>query len=285
MNASKKGCILQFALCVVSLVIGVLFGATGSRGDKPVAEMAPRTGGEQIADVGDKASIAALRARISELERQLAERGVPSAEAKAEQPVAEEVADAGRGRREPRRNMREEMERLKTEEPERYAQITNQMARFRRRRSNQAKSRLEFLASVDTSRMSKGAKETHEQLQGLLSAREDLETKMMDPNLSDDERGELFQQMVETEFRIRRLSRAERDNLLGQVAESLGYAGDEAAEISGTISGIMEATEDDMGRFGPPPDGPHDGPRGDRPFGGSGRRGGRGAGGAPAGAR
>ena len=72
----------------------------------------------------------------------------------------------------------------------------------------------------------------------------------------------------EIDGKIRELSRAERDNLLVQTAEALGFQGDDAAEIMDTINSIYEATDSGWGWGGP---------------GGGGRRGGRGGRGGPGG--
>ena len=79
---------------------------------------------------------------------------------------------------------------------------------------------------------------------------------MHNPDLSDEERAELFGEMRENGRAMRRLNQAERDNLLAQTAEAVGLSGDDATELTETIKDIFEATEDSFGMRGGPPPGP-----------------------------
>ena len=195
-------------------------------------------------DEGDKSSIRALRARVRELEDLLAKKGVEVERMKEE--------ESGRAaRRERRFDPRENMERLKKEDPARYAQITNGMAQFRMRRLERAQHKMDILGSVDTSRMSAEARRTHEALQDAIERREALEDRMRNfMDMTDDERRSTFEEMHETNRKIRELNAAERDTLLAQTAEMLGFEGESAEEIVETIKDIYEATETDH-VFGP----------------------------------
>ena len=64
--------------------------------------------------------------------------------------------------------------------------------------------------------------------------------------------------MRETDHAIREASEQERENLLRQTAEALGFSGAEATEIVDTVSEIYEATSNGFGRGpgGRPPGGP-----------------------------
>lgn len=218
----------------------------------------------QIANIGDKATTDALRRRIAELEGELAQmkRNPPAAATTGAVAVAEN-ADAGRRNRSPFGNFREEMARLKTENPERYASITNHIARMRERRFDRARSRIEFLSSIDTSRMSVTAREKHDELQELIIRREELEEKMHDETLDDTARREIFEEMRESGRKMHELCQIERENLIKQTAESLGFEGEDVGEIALTMKEIIDAT-DNAARFGPPPGGPGGG----RGFGG-----------------
>jgi len=207
----------------------------------------------KIADTGDAASMKALRRRIAELEKMLAEKGEKS-EVAISNAVAEAVKDAPRR---PFGNPREWMENLKKTDPERFTQMTNRFAQWRRRRADQARSRMDFLASVDTSHMSASAKKTHGELQELIARREELEEQMHQENLTDDQRRELFEQMRETDQAMRRLNQQERANLLEETAKGLGFEGQDVKDISTTIQEVIEATGGNgRGGFGPPPGGP-----------------------------
>ena len=252
----------NFSPIVISLLVGAALGYCLGPASSPAPAPEPeqKSESEQAkqpdrGDRGDRAANRALRARIKELEDMLAKQGI-----EVEKMKEEETTRRDRG---PRNwDFRADMERLKKEEPERYAQITNSMAQFRQRRLERAQSKIDFLSSVDTSNMSPGARKTHEDLQDMIARREEIESKMhgiMD--MSEDDRRALFGEMRETDERIRELNRLERENLLVQTAETLGFVGEDAKEIAETVKGIYEATDSGWGWGGP---------------GGGGRRGGRG---------
>ncbi len=251
---------MNLTLPVVALLVGSALGyclaparivAGEPKGETKSTAKAP------IGDDGSRASIAALRARIADLERQLSER----TDARTETRVSEQtVARADGGNRDPFGAAREWMENLRNEDPARYAQMTNGYARMRQRRQARTRSRQEFLASVDTSRMNAAAKKTHDDYQAAMSRHEELESRIHQENLTDGERREIFEQMRESGAELRRLGREERDNLLQATANSLGFQGDDAREIAETIREVYDATEGGGPLFG-----------GGRGFGGRGR--------------
>ena len=192
-----------------------------------------------IADNGEQASIKALRARIAELERQLAKK-----------PEAEKVAAPEAS---PSRFIESHVERMKkmaVDDPERYAQITNRIANWRRSRSEQARSRIDFLSSIDTSRMSAEAKKIHEDLQELVARREALEDDLHKHGLDDTKRHELFQELRDVGMKMHELNRKERDNLLAETARTLGFEGSDAEEIVTTVKEVFKATESGWGGHG-----------------------------------
>lgn len=192
-----------------------------------------------------------LRRRVRELEAE------KTRAAASEEAVSEERAE----RPEPPRMGRggDWLANLKAEDPERYQQVTNGMARWRSERAAQAKSRIDFLASVDTSKMSRQARETHERLQSLYAERENLQASMDEMmmgggEVSGEDRRKMFEQMRETTQAINELSIQERENLIKQTAETLGFKGEDVGEIAATIKGIIDATETgpNMQRIFPP---------------------------------
>jgi len=214
-----------------------------------------------FSDKGGEASIAALRARIADLERRLSERGESVAERKVE--VA---GEPGRGigavpeRRGPptAAEMRERMAKMEREDPVRFAHMTNHFARMRAARRERAVMKMDFLSSIDTSGMDEFAKKTHLDLQDRIARRDELEERMHDMDLSDEERAAVFAEMRENEHALRELNLAERDNLLAQTAAAIGLSPEDSVELTETIKDIVEATEGGFGmrgRGGPPP--PH----------------------------
>jgi len=229
-----------------ALIVGVAIGYMA----KP--DRAPETDDEiaenveaLFSDHGDEASFVALRSRIAELEAKLAEKGEDVTP--TEQKVGEE--NPGPRRRARRRGppspeeMRERFAQMEREDPVRFAQMTNHFAQMRQRRIDRAQSRIDFLSSVDDTRMGESAKKTHETLQKLIARREEIESQMFDPEIGDEERRAIFREMRETDNALRELSIIERDNLISQMAESIGLTEEESAEVNATISEILDATD------------------------------------------
>ena len=237
--------------------------------DEPIAADEPakaeETAKRPIADKGEEATVRALRRRIAELERALAEK-----DGQSEVAISNAVAEAAKARPpEPaRQNWRERMEEMRKNEPERYTEMTNRMVQWRRNRAAQARGKLGFLSSIDTSHMSAGAKRTHTALQEMIAKREEIEQQLQAPDLSDEERGKLMGELHATHHELMRLNDEERGNLFEETARNLGFEGDDVREFSATIQDVIEATD---GGFGPPR-GRHGGGHRGPPPGGSGGR-------------
>lgn len=245
---------------IVGVAIGYMFNP--SVGEQQ-AVAAKREKASAIRDDGDTASIKALRARIAELEAKLAAKGG------GEEPVAEAAPPRREGERGGERRWggmspKEWRERMKKEDPARYAQMTNGIARMRRNRHEQARRRSDFLASVDVSRMSEPARRIHEELRDLVARREEFEQKMhalheSETDLSGEEMGAMMREMHETSRRIAELNESERRNLILETARNLGMEGDEADEVADVMRTIIENTDSGWGG--------HHGGRGGRPGG------------------
>ena len=220
-----------------------------------------------IADAGEDA----LRARIAELEAQLAAKSAEGAKA-SEEETAEEIREERMTPEERRarhfKEMREGFEKWRKENPEEFAKMEQRRKDWQARRSERVRSRREFLSSIDTSRMTEEEKGVHDQLQILMQRREELESKIstMTPFENEEEFGELMKQLHEVDHEMRDLNHAEREALLKATAEELGYTGDDAAIIVDTVKEVIDATSE--GRGGPGPGGPGPGgpggPRGGR---------------------
>ena len=232
--------------------------------DEPIPAEEPKVeekAKKPVVDKGDEASVKALRRRIAELERMLAEK-----DGKSEIAISNAVAEAVQSRppEPPRQNWRERMEEMKKNDPERYTQMTNRFANWRRSRAEQARDKIDFLSSIDTSRMSAGAKKTHAALQGLIAKREEIEEQLQQPDLADDQRHSLMEQLRDMRHQFQRLNGEERVNLICEVTNSLGFEGEDAKEIALTLMDVVQATDDGFepshggrhgGRRGPPPGG------------------------------
>ena len=229
--------------------------------DEPIPAEAPKVeekAKKSVADKGEEASVKALRHRITELEKLLAEK-----DGKSEIAISNAVAEAVKARppAPPPQNWRERMEEMKKNDPERYTQMTNRFANWRRSRAEQARNKIDFLSSIDTSHMSAGAKKTHNALQELIARREGIEQQLQSPDLTDEKRGKLMGELHSTHHELMRLNGEERNNLFEETARNLGFDGEDAKEISATIQEVIHATDAGWG-------GHHGGPRGPRGQGG-----------------
>ena len=139
--------------------------------------------------------------------------------------------------------------------------MTNRFANWRRNRAEQARNRIDFLSSIDTSHMSAGAKKTHMALQELIAKREEIEEQLQQPDMADDQRHSLMEQLRDMRHQIQRLNGEERMNLISEVANSLGFEGEDAKEVTLTLIDVVQATDEGFvphhgGHRGPPPGGP-----------------------------
>jgi len=157
------------------------------------------------------------------------------------------------GRGGPGMNPREWMENLKKNDPVRFNEMTNRMARWRQRRLERAQSKVDFLSSIDTSGWSSRARDNHERLQDLIAKREQIEQSLHDPELSDDERKRLFDELRSTGDELRGLNMMERDTLLHETVKALGVSEREAKEFTLATREIIQATDDGGGMRLPPP--------------------------------
>lgn len=242
-------------MLALALLTGVVIGyfAGGHSEPEAVAESPKKSAHGKIPDKGDAASLEALRQQVAELKRLLAEKGTVS-EGAVSNAVPEAVRVAPPGERRPMGNPREWMENLRKTDPARFTQMTNGFARWQQRRAAQARSRMEFLSSVDTSRMSAGAKKTHSELQDLIVRREELEEQIRQEDISEDQRHQLFGEMRELDREMARLNGQERSNLIGEVVRELGFGDQEAVSVASAIEEVVNATGGGRGGgFGGPP--------------------------------
>ena len=249
MKVGLKVCAI---VAVAALAVGVAAGfALGSRANE--RERAAPVGGsprrpKAIPEAPNAAETATLRAKVRELENELAHSRIPPSNAinGAEAPVAP---------------VGNPLERLKKDDPVRYAQVTNSMERFRQARLDRARARDEILSSVDVSGMSPEGRKVHSRYMAL-SAKRDEMMEAMRPDamssMSEEDRRAAFAQMRKLDGELRAAATAERTNLLNEMAKNLGFAGEDAAAIVETVREVVEATDVRMGpgHRGPRPPGP-----------------------------
>lgn len=253
-----------FTLVVAALFAGAAAGYLCAGRETAPQEKGDGASGKAVkTSLDDTRTVEALHKRIEQLESALAEKKAAERSSASVAPAAVESGGPRRGRGP---WGAASLEEIKRENPEAYTQITNHVARMRERRRERASNTLDFLASVDTSAMGKEARETHEALQELLERREKLADALDETMLSSgedagdgEERANAFREMMELSQEIDRLRGEERDNLLLQTANALGFEGEDAEAISETVKEIFEATGNGFGR---PPRGPGRAPGG-----------------------
>ena len=247
---------------IMALAAGVAIGylaAPKSAPEPTKPERPSRRAQTHVVDADQKAGMAAMRQRIRDLERRLAAAtasATAQTNAAAKPPQSEERVGFGPPRPE---EWRARMEAMRQNDPERYTQMTNNMARWRSRMAAATQDRMAFFASLDTSTLTPKQRETHERLQELLARREEL-FKAMDvsnDSITDEQRGAAHQEMRQIMGQLQSLEREERDMLLNQAARNLGCSGAMAKELVDTIKTIYDATQSWGGggrrfRGGPP---------------------------------
>lgn len=251
MQTGVKRTLSAIVSIIVSFALGMIVGVTGSKGGDaaPQPEVQTVKAAGTIAEVGADERMEILRGRVKELERQLAEKA-------AAEPVAEKVevrTGEARGGFPNGGEMRARFEQFKKEHPEEYKRMEEGRRAFLQRRQERARQQVEFLSSVDTSKLSEADRANHETLLRLIAKRQEFENSMSPEvmmNATDEERRESFHAMMETEHEIRELYAKERQALLKRTAEDLGFAGEDAASVADAIDEIYEATSGDREGFG-----------------------------------
>jgi hypothetical protein len=181
-----------------------------------------------------------LRARVRELEKLLNDReaSIARLSADAARPKEEPPVEEPPREQRPRESYRERMERMKTEEPERYAEMQKRQEEFRARMRAANEERDNYLASVDTSRMTAEQKANHERLLAALKMRDTLGERMRpdaENPLTEEERQEFFKSMRD----IGPMMEQERRYLLEETGRTYGEDGAAFAEY---IQDLMDYT-------------------------------------------
>ena len=144
-----------------------------------------------------------------------------------------------------------DLERMKKDEPERYATMTNRMAQFRNRMTQRTENKLDTLASIDTRGWSKSQIATHEKYQDLIAKRAELmEIIRHDSGATKEERDAAFGELRKLGRDLHETSAKERNTLLDKTFQELGYSSSDAREIRETIKTIYSTTEEWGGHRG-----------------------------------
>jgi uncharacterized protein YneF (UPF0154 family) len=210
--------------------------------DNPQVQEETSVKTSSIVDKGEQASVSALRSRIKSLENELAKEREKNALKGTNSEEAVASTTENHSPNVPR--FSKMMENLKKENPEQFKNFMRQVEDFRRIREARAKAKLNFFDSIDTSMMSTEAAKTHNELKELVARNHELEAELMQEDLSDERRGEIFRELASTRGKMRHLNKVERDNLLGAVAKAVGLEGESASDLVSTVNQIVDSTDD-----------------------------------------
>lgn len=241
---------------VASFVAGAAIGCAVAYGLSPMTSagdraelvelMAERLAREN-ADVHAKLAardreIARLRSRPRRTERR---------EEAVDEPAAEPVAGPDGEAPVAAPDRRGFLERMRTENPEEYARMTNGWAQARQAWREREQSRLDFFDSIDLSVLDADDRAKAEEFQNLVVRRGELEARMgAGPGaaaMTDEERRALFEELRATHEAIGELGTDVRDVLVRQTALTLGLDAETSDAVAATVAEIIEATGNSFG--------------------------------------
>lgn len=205
---------------------GVGYAVFGTASEKPRAA-------ECVAAPKDDGALGAAKKRIAELESELAK-------CRAPKPASAEKAEKDGQAKEFVINSGEDIrETLKKNlSPAEFAQATNAFERLKASRQKRTQGKMDFLASIDTSRWSEDEKRSHAEFAKLIARQQEISAKMKGgiPDPSS------IQELVNLQLKMKPLADAERKVLLRQFSNDIGYTGEDAAVITDTIGDIIGLT-------------------------------------------
>jgi len=188
------------------------------------------------------AQVAALQEQLKELQNELAKMRSARVEAATVQLEDSAETDEPRSERESRRreSWADRMERMKTEEPERYAEMMKQREDFIARMEQRKQSKRDFLSSINTASMSPEQRAGHERLIALNERVNQIGELMFSGE--EQNRDELRREMFDAVGEMRELQDQARIYLLEQTAQAAGYHGDQTALFIEHIENIIDHT-------------------------------------------
>ena len=232
---------MKKSVWVFMFVVGAAVGFAVCKAFAPqAAETEARTGKPIASEEAEK--LAKAQKRIAALEKKLAalekKRAVATAAKKTEMPKAE--ATSGNG---PKKIVVKEgddvLESLrKNLSEDEFKAATNALSAIRAKLADKARSKIDFLRSIDVSHMSEADRKNHETFITLAEKREAAMAKMKggipDPAT--------LQEVVLVGMQMTPVAKKERSALVREVARELGYAGDDVDVVHDAMLNIYDAT-------------------------------------------
>lgn len=137
----------------------------------------------------------------------------------------------------------ERVERMKQENPERYEAIQKARKDFQDRMEGAIADKSAFLVNIDTSTMSEEDLENHQELLARIAEGWDMMKQVQSDGISGRDQMEA---MRDNYSAIRKLYAKERDIVLRQVGESMGYDKEGASDFSTYMQEVFEKTSPRM---------------------------------------
>lgn len=139
------------------------------------------------------------------------------------------------------------MEDIKAQDPERYERMMTNLQNHQNRMREMRQYRMEFLAGVDTSLLTKEEQQVHNAYLQALSARAAAEEEMWEKQLAGESlEMEDFERMRETSFALRDLQAAEKTALLNAVGTMYNISEENLEGFVNTINEVSSALDGGM---------------------------------------
>lgn len=220
------GAAVGFAACKVFVPNAA---ETEARAEKPVSSE-------------DAVKLARAQKRIVALEKKLAalERKRFVAKAAKKSDVTNDESDSGKGARtvvvEDEGDVLESLRKNLSEDD--FKAATNALAAFRAKLASKARSKIDFIRSIDVSRMSDAERKNHDAFIALAEKREAAMAKMK-CGIPD---AATMQEVVMIGMQMAPVAKKERSVLVREVVRELGYAGDDVDVVHDAMQSIYDAT-------------------------------------------
>ena len=232
---------MKKSVWVLMFVAGAAVGFAVCKAFSPQAAETEARAGKPVA-AEDAEKLAKAQKRIAALEKKLAalekKRTVAKAVTKSEMPKTE--ATSGNG---PKKIVVKEGEDVleslrKNLSEDEFKVATNALSAIRAKLADKARSKIDFLRSVDVSHMSEAERKNHETFIALAEKREAAMAKMKG-GIPD---ATTLQEVVMVGMQMTPVAKKERSALVREVARELGYAGDDVDVVHDAMLNIYDAT-------------------------------------------
>jgi len=134
-----------------------------------------------------------------------------------------------------REQRRQEWEARRTEMEQRRADFRNQIV-------SESQFRREFFSQISTDDLAPEYKASHERLLGMMEQTEGVVAALSDPELSGEEQRELRRDLGRMAVEMQGLLRTQREILLNDYAQALGFHGQEARQFIDYLETIQQMT-------------------------------------------